>query len=238
MNLVLLPGLQLECKSLQEHDCEDLGLEDRHIHTQADPRAGLKDWEFVGRRCLEGYPALRSEHLGLGIHCRIPSHGIGHEPDHGAFRHPRAVREDVVRGRHLQVDGHGGVQPQRLVDDAVQVGHRPLAERAQRGLAAGRQLGLDLGDEPRLDVRLRRELVEHPREQARCCVSPGDDKVQHHISKILRREALPLLGLDEKRQQIFALVDVGIRATLVDDLLRLDIQKPARPPEPPVLLIQ
>ena len=68
------------------------------------------------------------------------------------------------------MDAHGRVQPERLVDDAVEVRHLALVQRVKGGVRVSEHLR-DLAEQLLLGRRVLREQVKGPREAARCCVA-------------------------------------------------------------------
>mmetsp|Transcript_74846 Transcript_74846/g.173464 ORF Transcript_74846/g.173464 Transcript_74846/m.173464 type:complete len:298 (-) Transcript_74846:941-1834(-) len=218
VDLLCLPSLQREAPVTQQDHCHDLGLEDCHLHTQADPRPCLEDRELVRWRCRERDPALRPHHLRVRVDCRVTAHRVGHEGKNRVAGHGRAIWQHILKEALLHVEGNGGVQAQRLVEQAVQHGHAVGRNGLQGGVSAGGVRPRNLLRSARLQLWVRGKDVEHPRERACSGVTPGNDEVQHHVPQPGCAEVLLALCLHEERQQVVAVCQSRVLAALGHEL--------------------
>mmetsp|Transcript_16637 Transcript_16637/g.48255 ORF Transcript_16637/g.48255 Transcript_16637/m.48255 type:complete len:290 (+) Transcript_16637:126-995(+) len=220
-DLLVLAGLERKPVFLQQAYGDELRLENRHVHAQANSRANLKHREVLRRRRRERDPSLGLHHLWLRVNAGVSTHRVWQPHADRALGDLRAIWPDVVGVGLLAVARHRGVEPQGLVQHTVEVGHRGRSQQLQCRCRPEWAMSIHLCQQLLLHLRVDRENVEHPSEQARSRVAAGDDKVEDHVSKVRGAELFLLLRLCKKREEVPPLVKLRVRAASRDKALGL-----------------
>mmetsp|Transcript_88596 Transcript_88596/g.274385 ORF Transcript_88596/g.274385 Transcript_88596/m.274385 type:complete len:553 (-) Transcript_88596:25-1683(-) len=226
-DLLGLPLCHFKCVLLEDRARHQLGLEDRHVLAEADAGPRLEDRELVRCGLGERDPTVGVDLEGLRVPRPIAPHGKRQEDDVAAGGHAGAVGEDVVPRRNLQVGRHRRVEPERLVEHAVQVRHLGGPQLLEGRGALTRAPAGDLLAELPLDLRVSRQDEEHPGQQACSSVPAGDDEVQDDVLQERGRETLLVLALDKQSEQVRPIRQPRVGAAGADEPPGLRVERPA-----------
>lgn len=186
-----------------------------HLHVgellaDAQPRAGVEHCVLelaLRREHAVLYPPLRPELPAVFAPYRLhPRHGVYGIDDPRPLLQRRPVGEHVVLHGFLEVDGHGGVEPERLGDRRLEVVHSfelvdgedDVVEVVYSVLPSLDGVG-DLAQDALLDVGVFGQEPEEPGECNRAGVPPGQDEADAEVLEELVGElglgAAAMVGL-------------------------------------------